>query len=114
MIPFLCDIPIISNVELNKPKIEYVSSITTIESDNRYAILNIDKFIGNNFLEYDFSKLVGTTLTSNDTMKNITLKDDLVGFFCDDYDIVVKIPMTTISKKVKIKRITSFTPKIVL
>ena len=114
MIPFLCDFPIISNVELNRPKIEYVSSITTLESNNRNDILNIAKFIDNNILDYDFPKWVGTTLTSNDTMKNITLKDDLVGFFCDDYDIVVKIPITTISKKVKIKRISSFTPKIVL
>jgi hypothetical protein len=114
MIPFLCDIPIISNVELNRPKIEYVSSITTLESDNRNDILNISKFTGNNIHDYDFAKWVGTTLTSNDTMKNIGLKDDLAGFFCDDYDIVVKIPMTTISKKIKIKRITKFTPKIVL
>ena len=114
MIPFLCDIPIISNVELNKPKIEYVSSITTLESDNRNDILNIAKFIGNNILGYDFSKWVGTTLISNDTMKSITLKDDLAGFFYDDYDMVVRIRRTTISKKVKIKGITKFIPKIVL
>lgn len=79
MRPDLCNNHIVSNVELNEPAIEYTTSITTLEPENRNVFLN---------------------------------SDDLVGHFWDDYDIVVKVPRITISKKVKIKRITSYTPKI--
>ena len=115
MMPILCDIPIISYVELNKPKIEYVSCITTLErEENNYTL-----YLGNVFEKdinmYDFSKYLGTTLTSKGILKTTIMQEELIGLYSDDYDLVVKFPSkNSITRKVKIKSITKFTPKIVL
>ena len=115
MLPFICDIPIISNVELNKPKTEFAACTTALVRDRKDYILNIDNFTGYDLDMYDFSKYLGTTIISNSTFKTGILKEKLIGFYSDNYDLVVKLPqMTCITRKMKIKTITKFSPKIVL
>lgn len=114
MKPLLYEFQTFSSVELNEPNIVYATSITTLEPENRNVFVNSDNFVKSKNPDDDISKFEGTSLSNDDMVKCEILKDDLVGFYCDDYDIVVKIPVTTISKKVKIKRITSVIPRIIL
>ena len=115
MLSFICDIPIVSNVILNKPKTEYVICSTALVREEKSYKINITNFISNNIGMYDFPKHLGTTITSISTFKTPIMKEELIGFYNDNYDLVVKLPqMTTLTRKMKIKSITKYSPKIIL
>ncbi len=113
MIPFLfLDIPI-STVELNKPRIEYVSSITTIQNTGRLIMPNVKKLWNKDIALPDFQNVIGTTIVSNSLNKGSWTNDSNSDSFQDDFDIVIKLPIAkTISKKVKIQSISKYKPKI--
>ena len=115
MLSFICDIPIISNVEINKPKTEYVICTTALIREEKSYKLNITNFIRNDIDMYDYPKHLGTTITSISTIKTPIMKEEWIGFYNDNYDLVVKLPQfTTLTKKMKIKSITKYSPKIIL
>ena len=115
MLPFICDIPIISNIELNKPKTEYVICTTALVRDKKDYVLNITNIISNEIDMYDFPKYLGTTITSISTFKTAIMKEELNGFYSDNYELVVKLPMMpTVTRKMKIKTISKYSPKIIL
>jgi len=115
MIPFLfLDIPV-STVELNKPKIECVSCITTIENIESKYLSSINRLLEKELNICDYLSNIGTTIMSNTVNKLVIFDDVTFDFFSDNYDIIVKMPnVKTISKKVKIQTISKFKPKIII
>jgi hypothetical protein len=115
MFPAVCDVSVLSKIDLNNPRIEFVTSITTLDRGNRGTLLDLSFFLINDVKMDKFRKFVGTTLTSVSDVKTTTLNEDLVDFFTDDYDLVAKFPISkTLTKRVHIKTISKFTPKIVI
>ncbi len=115
MLPVFFDIPVISKIDLNKPKIEFVTTVTTIEREHKETILDLFYLIGNDQSMKKHPKYFGTTIISNIEVKTTTITDELTNFFTENYDFVVKFPVPkTLTKRVKIKSISKFTPKIVI
>ena len=115
MLPFICDIPIVSNIELNKPKTEYVICTTALLREEKDNILNITNIINDEIDMYVFPTYIGTTISSISTFKTSIMKEELNGFYSDNYELVVKLPMMpVITRKMKIKTISKYSPKIIL
>ena len=112
MIPFLFYIPA-SSLELCMPKIEFVSCFTTIENSDNDYITSLNKFLGENLNIYNYIDYIGTTITMPHVNKFIQIDELSMDFYSGDYDITVKMPkIMIVSKKIKIKSITKFTPKV--
>lgn len=111
MIPIFCDLQSCSQ-EVNKNKIEFLSSITTLEKDENVLFLgNFSKC----FNYYTYFNNIGTTIVSESIIETPITNIDFVGFYNDNYDIIIKLPvMKSLTKKVKIKSVTKFSPKIIL
>ncbi|HEY5125635.1 MAG TPA: hypothetical protein VIK14_18055 [Ignavibacteria bacterium] len=115
MFPPICDISVLSKIDLNNPKIELVTSITTLDRGSRGTFFDLSFFLKNDVKMDKYPKYVGTMFISAPDVKTSTLNEDLVDFFTDNYDLVVKFPKPkTLIKSVYIKSITKFTPKIVI
>ncbi len=114
MIPILLDLPS-CNQEINKNKIEFLTSVTTFVKNEDIP------FSGNRFSNYNksFSYYnyfnIGTTIISESSIEIPTTSIDFVGLYNDNYDIVIKLPaVKSLTKKVRIKSITKFSPRIIL
>jgi len=115
MIPFLfINVPV-SSMELYKPKIELVSCFTTIENTNNEFIANISRFQGEDLNVCNYLNFIGTTIISTPKIKFVQSNELPTDFYSGDYDITVKMPKTMIlSKKVKIRSVSTFKPKVIL
>jgi len=107
MIPLFCN-PI-STIELNKPQMEFVTSITSIQHNGTLMAFDVKDFFYND----KNLQLIGTTIIS-DTLKRYYWKRETeIDLFLDDFDVVVKLPVVkSFTKKVKIKSISKYRPKI--
>jgi hypothetical protein len=115
MLPLLCDIPSISYIELNKPKTEYIVNTTALVLGEKDYILNIENMFNKDLFVNDFLKYSGTTITYSSASYLSIIKEDLTEFYSNNYDLVIKLPeVITISRKMKIKNISKFSPKIIL
>lgn len=115
MFPPICDISVLSKIDLNNPKIEFVTSITTLDRGSRGTFLDLSFFLKNDIRMDKYPKYVGTTFISATDIKTSTLNEDLVDFLTDNYDLVVKFPITkSLKKSIYVKTISKFTPKIVV
>lgn len=114
MIPFLFFVPT-STIELCKPKIEFVSCFTTIENSENDYMTHLNRFLGEDLNICDYINYIGTTITSPHINKFIQIDESSTDFYSGDYDITVKMPKVMImSKKIKIKSISKFKPKVIL
>lgn len=112
MLPFFLNISV-SNLELSKPKMEYVSSYTTIENDNSEFLANIDQLLESKIGIFDYRNYVGTTIISNSTNKFSLFEDEDIRFFGDDFDFIIKMPpVKTISRKFRVNSVSKFIPKV--
>lgn len=115
MVPFFFFDIHISSVELNKPRIEYVSSITTIQNNERLIMPNCKALWNTNIAIHDFQNVIGTTIVSTSLNNNFWTNENNSDSFQDDFDIVIKLPITkTISKKVKIQSISKYKPNVII
>src|SRR5450759_2795591 len=115
MFPAVCDVSVLSKIDLNNPRIEFVTSITTLDRGNRGTLLDLSFFLINDVKMDKFPKFVGTTFTSVSDIKTTTLNEDLVDLFTDNCELVAKFNISkTLTKRVNIKTIPKFTPKIVI
>jgi len=115
MFPPICDVSVLSKIDLNKPRIEFVTSITTLDNGNKGPSLDLSFLLINDIKMENYPKYLGTTFVSARNVKTTTLDDDLVGYFTDTYDLVVKFPITkTFKKRVHIRSISKFTPKLAI
>jgi len=104
------------NQEINKNKIEFLTSITTFVK-NEDIPFSGNRFINYNksFSYYSYLNNIGTTIISESYIEIPTTSIDFVGYYNDNYDIVIKLPaMKSLTKKVRIKSITKFSPRIIL
>jgi hypothetical protein len=101
-------------VDLNNPKIEFVTS-TVFERRNKGTCLDLSFFLKNDIQMEEIPKYLGTTIVSTNDKKTSTIGEDLFDIFTDDYDVIVKLPASkTILKKIHITSISKFNPKIVI
>jgi len=115
MFPPIYDISVLSKIDLNKTGIEDVSSITTLDRGTKGPFLDLSFFLLDDSKMEKYPKFVGTTFVTTTEVKTATLNEELVGFFTESYDLVVRFPIPkTLKKRVHIKSITKFTPKIVI
>jgi len=115
MIPLMCDMSVLSNAEYSRPRIEIISSITNLQGRGMCLPESFFPFpVDYDLKGTDFWKLIGTSLTSESSSEIRFSKYDQVGFYNDEYDFNVPLPMVTITKKIKVRSISQFTPKIVL
>lgn len=112
-IPFLLNVPV-SSLELSKPKIELVSSYTTIENNDNDYLKNLNRLLGKELNTCDYLNYIGTTITSTRLNKFVQSEEFFVDFYTSDYDVTIKMPKVMIvSKKVKIKSISNFKPRVI-
>jgi hypothetical protein len=114
---FVVDFPKTS-VELSNPNQENVAiyNINTISSGT-YDLKKIDQLKDFHFSKY--LNQVGTRLTlQHSFLKTSTENINILlteGFYNDNYDVIATIPnRKTIVRKIKIKSISKYSPKIVL
>jgi len=115
MIPILFDLPS-CNQEINKNKIEFLTSATTLVKNEEISFLSY-RFsnFNNSFNYYNYFNNIGTTIISESIIETPTTNIDFVGFYNDNYDIVIKLPVVkSLTKRVKVKSITKFSPRIIL
>jgi hypothetical protein len=105
--PLIFLIPSVISVDDVKPKVDNMACYTTIGR-------NISNIMEGELTNIDFTRFVGTTLILNSNDMAKILNEENVGYFNDNYDIIVKIPKTTITRKAKIRSTKVFTPKIVI
>jgi hypothetical protein len=105
--PLIFLIPSVISVDAVKPKVDNMICYTTIGR-------NISSIMEGELTNVDFTRFVGTTLILNSADMDKILNEESIGYFNDNYDIIVKIPRTTITRKAKIKSVKVFTPKIVI
>ncbi|MDI3525866.1 MAG: hypothetical protein PWR03_49 [Tenuifilum sp.] len=115
MIPILFDLPS-CNQEINKNKIEFLTSVTTLVKNEDISFSsNIFINFNKSFNYYNYFNNIGTTIISESNIETPITNIDFIGFYNDNYDIVVKLPVVkSLTKKVKIKSITKFSPRIIL
>lgn len=111
----MCDITTLSNAECNRPKIEMVTWVTNHQSKNLCMASNYATFnLSEDLMAADFWKFIGTSLTSETSSKFEMSSYELVGFFNDEYDLSISLPIVSITKKVRVKSVSKFTPKVIL
>ena len=64
MFPAVCDVSVLSKIDLNNPKIEFVNCITTLDKGNKGTLLDLSYFLINDFKMDKYPKYVGTTIIS--------------------------------------------------
>lgn len=116
MIPLICDIPTMSNIEIDKqPSFEYTSLVTTLVSNKKTYMLSDVNYSGISLGDHNYLDYLGTTIKSSSILPKIILQGDRKSFFDDDYDVVIKLPESkSIIMKMKVKVVSDFSPKIFL
>ena len=115
MIPIILDL-LSYNQEINKNKIEFLTSVTKFVKNEDIPFSGV-RFSNYNksFSYYNYLNNIGTTIISESSIEIPTTSIDFVGYYNDNYDVVIKLPaVKSLTKKVRIKSITKFSPKIIL
>jgi hypothetical protein len=114
MIPiFLHELP--TDVNLNKPQIEFVTYSTVLEDGKMNDMKYILNYFSSDLWNYNYTSQIGTTLTSSSKKGPWSMPEENRSFYSDDYDISVKLNLSnTINRKMRVKTISKYKPKIVL
>lgn len=115
MIPlFIQEIAQTSNFDFQKNKIEYVQTTTTIEFGKKIHYF-LDNGLDIQMRTNPFTNLIGTTISFKLPDSNPSFEKDTVGFYNDNYELEIeKVKFNSVFRKVKVKSVVKFTPRIVL
>jgi CRISPR/Cas system endoribonuclease Cas6 (RAMP superfamily) len=115
MTPTLIDIQS-ENIVSYKDYFDCSSSITNLDKDN-------NDFLSKLMFHYKENKVscfylmgdVGTLILTKPHQETMLTNTETIGFFNDNYEIIIRQPkFKTITRKVVIKAVSKFKPKIVL
>lgn len=104
------------NIFSYKQNPDCLSSITNVEKGDNNFLSNLKFHYNEKKIScFYFCGDVGTIVFTKPHQETMLTNTETIGFFNDNYEIIIRQPMfKTITKKVVIKTVSKFNPKIVL